>query len=44
MEHLSFSASSDLLCLSLEREQDMLGIASHAGLAETWIRRQTDWC
>lgn len=44
MEHFSVSASSDLFRLSLGKEQGLLGKASHAGLAEMWIRRQTDWC
>lgn len=42
MEHLSFSASSELLCLSLEREQGLLGIDSHAGWADRDPDKEAD--
>lgn len=42
MEHLSFSAFSELLCLSLEREQGLLGIDSHAGWADRDLDKEAD--
>lgn len=42
MEHLSFSAFSELLCLSVEREQGLLGIDSHAGWADRDLDKEAD--
>lgn len=42
MDHLSFSASSELLCLSLEREQGLLGIDSQASRADRALDKEAD--